>query len=146
MPALSMKLEGAEALRKTLDRIEAKIATKIAKKAMREGAKVVLRAAKARAPVDTGRMKRALIVRAARRRKRGEASFNVMFDTKKYPDLVTVTSDGKRFFYPAIVEYGTSSRPAKGFIRAAWDSQKAIALRVIMTQFRKGIEQAARAK
>ena len=142
MPKVTIKLEGAEKLERALAVMEAKVAKKITKKAMRAGAKVVLRAAKARAPVDTGRMKRALTVRAARKRKRGEASFNVLFNMRKYPELVTKTADDKRFFYPAVVEHGTSTRPASGFMRRAWDSKKLEALRVIMAQFRKGITDA----
>ena len=146
MPKLTITLEGAENLERALDVMEAKVAKKITKRAMREGAKVVLRQAKANAPVDTGNMKRSMTVRAAAKRKRGEASFNVMFNTKKYPDLVTTTADGKRYFYPTVVEYGTSTRPGNGFMRRAWDSQKAAALRVIMGQFRKGITDARAAR
>ena len=155
MPKVMITLEGAEKLERALAVMEAKVAKKITKKAMRAGAKVILRAAKARAPVDTGQMKKALTVRAARQRKRGEASFNLSFDTKKYPDLVTTSETfqgvgqargSKRFFYPAIVEYGTSTQPAKPFMRPVFDSQKAAALRVIMGQFRKGITDARAAR
>ena len=142
--AVTIKLEGGKEIHRALMRMEAKVARKITKRALRAGTKVIRDQAVANAPSDTGRMKKAMIVRAARKRKRGEASFNVMFDTKKYPELITRTAGGKRFFYPAVVEYGTATRPAKAFMRRAWDSRKMDALRVIMRAFRGGLDDAAR--
>jgi len=156
MPGVAIRLDGADALERALDKLETKTSSKIMKKAMRDGAKVILRATKARAPVDTGYMKKALTVRAARKRKRGVASFNVMFNTTKYPNLITNTvrartgkrgrklRGSKRFFYPAIVEFGYAGVASDAFMRPAFDSTKHRVLQTIMGSIRRDIEQQAR--
>jgi len=138
-----IKLEGAADFEKALDQLVAKVARKIVTQPIRKGTKTIAENAKARTPVRTGAMKKAITVRASKTKRRGEISFNVIFDTKRYSRLVSHSKAGRRFFYPAAIEYGTSRQAAKPFMRPAFDAQKAPALRTIMNDIRCGIEQQA---
>ena len=123
MADASMRLEGASDLERKLKRLEAKVAKKIVRRAVRDGAKVIMAETKARCPVDTGRLKRSFAIRASK----GKRSFfgvAVFPSVKKEPDLVSHSKDGTRQYYPAVVEYGTSRRAARPFMRPAFDATK----------------------
>jgi HK97 gp10 family phage protein len=61
-----LKLEGFDALKKAFRELEPKVAKKVIRKAVRDGMKTVQSAAKANAPVDTGRGRRKIRVRASK--------------------------------------------------------------------------------
>lgn len=145
---ITMRLEGAMELQRRLSTLPAKVEKKVVRRSLRVGAKMFQRQAKANAPVgETGDLKRALAVRAGRRR-RGSASVRVIFNTKKYP-LVSYTRGGKRYFYPAAVEYGWKKpdgtrHPAQPYFRPAFETEKHRALNATMREMRNGVEAEAR--
>ena len=142
--AMSMSIMGGQELDNKLQRLGSKVVKKHLTKALRAGAKLILADARSRVPVLSGKLKRSLAVRIGKKR-RGvhEKTITVRPDSKKEPDLVTFGKDGKRYFYPAAVEYGTRKRKAKPFMRPAFDSQKQKAVKAIMAQLLKGVEEEA---
>lgn len=142
--SFDMKLEGAAELDRKLRELEPKIAKNHLSKSLRAGAKLVLQATKARVPVLTGALKRSLAVRAGKRKRgRHEKSVHVITDTKKVPELVKIGKDGKRYFYPAAIEYGERHKGARPFMRPAFESSKMSTLNAIMTTLRNAVEREA---
>lgn len=142
--SFDMTIKGADELDRKLSQMEPKIAKKHMAKALRAGAKLVLQATRARVPVLTGALKQSLAVRVGKRKRgRKEQSIQVLIDTKKVPELVTIGKDGKRYFYPAAIEYGTRRMAAKPFMRPAFDASKMEALNATMIALRNAIDQEA---
>lgn len=127
---MSINIEGAKELEKKLKSFEPKLGRQIVKQALRNGAKVILAAAKANVPVRSGALKKSLKVRAMKKRRH---SYGVM----------VATSDdwfkGEQF-YGAFLEFGTSRMAARPFVRPAFDSEKDTAEKIIINDLRQGIE------
>lgn len=99
MPGVTVKIEGAEAIARSLKELPNKVSKGIMRKALRAGAKIVLAKARANAPKRTGALARSLKVRAGKT-KRGKISIVVQ---SKEGDF-----KGDQF-YGAIVELGRKS-------------------------------------
>jgi HK97 gp10 family phage protein len=136
-------LEGGAKLERKLKALDAKVSKKIVTKALRAGAKIILTAAKAAAPKQSGTLKKSLKVRAGKRKK-GTVRFVVQ----------TATGDFKgETYYAAFLEYGhkAGSRklenrkviPAKPYLGPAFDSKKEEAAKAIADSMRHGIKDAA---
>ncbi len=155
--SFSMTLEGAKELDRKLNQLGAKVAKKHLVKALRAGGKLILAATRAMAPVDTGRLKRSLVLRAGKsRRSQHEKTVTVQPSSKKEPGLISyklgsasvlgagrggrAKLSGRRYFYPAVVEYGTAKRAGKPFMRPAFDSQGRPAVNAIMRSLRDAVE------
>ncbi|MBW7475948.1 HK97 gp10 family phage protein [Paenibacillus oenotherae] len=72
----------------------------------RAGARIALRAAKAKAPVDLGDLKRGIIMKAERRVRVGKKVYDIMMDPAKSDIFAKTSLAGKRSYYPASQEYG----------------------------------------
>lgn len=95
-------------------------------KAANLGARKLLRATRAAAPVDTGELKRGLILKAEKS-KRGKKVYQIVFSSNMNDVFVKYSKDGKRAYYPASQEYGFISRdggfvPGYGFMRSTADT------------------------
>lgn len=107
--AFSIDVEGAPELARTLATMEPRVAKKLTRKAMREASKLVKDDAKRRVPVDSGKLKRAIVVRAL---KRSRSRFGTQVQTK----------DGffkGDSFYGGFIELGTKKMPARPYLRPA---------------------------
>lgn len=141
---MGFELKGVKQIERALRELEKKVARQVVAKALRAGAKIIQAEVKAQAPVDTGRTKKALKVRAAKR-KAGRVRFDVKIGDKEF--------QGKAF-YPPMVELGhkTGSKRSKDrkkidgkrFIRDAYKTKAEQARAVIEKQLKEGIEAAAR--
>lgn len=105
---------GLEGFDRKLKDLEAKLAKKIVRQALRAGGKIVATKAKALVPVDTGALRKSIKVRAAKGR-RGTIGIRVATGTRQ--ELGIDASD--RWYYPAVVEYLSTS-----YLRAAADSTR----------------------
>lgn len=160
----TVKIEGLRELREALLRtIPAELQGKTLQKALGAGTALVVRDAKARAPVDTGRLRKAIYA------VRNKQNSNGVFEER----VVTVRR-GKKFqktsrdaYYWKFVEFGhrtgagkgkylkkvdrpggrgvvsTGVVPAKPFLRPAFESQKRPALEAITKRLGAEIEKAA---
>lgn len=158
---MSIKVEGAKELEKTLMGMEPKIGQGIMRKALRKAAKVFQQKMKHNAAaldstgwdsdgVVSDSISDNIVVRAMRKRRH---SYGVMsMIDPKAPNLAVTTQDGKRYYIPTAIEYGHAfpgrgggknapkDVPAKPFMRPAYDSEKGKAEKVLVNELRNGIE------
>lgn len=89
--------------------------------AAKDGAKIALTAAKALAPMDTGDLKRGIVMKGERA-KRGKKVYDIGMDPKMNDVFVKTTEKGERYYYPASQEFGFLKSngekvPGKHFLR-----------------------------
>jgi HK97 gp10 family phage protein len=127
MATVTIKVEGLEDLKKHLDGLANAAATRVGKNTMRSGARVIVRHAKARAPVGkTGRLKNSIKVVEQTREQR-------------LAGIVTAYA-GTRLFYGRLLELGTSRMAPKAFLRPAAD-ENGPAIRAKMEEIlQRGLE------
>jgi HK97 gp10 family phage protein len=100
------EIEGMKELQRAIKRL-GKVPQKTVTKAARAGANIALKAARAKAPVDTGDLRKDIILKGERRTKAGKKVYDVMMDPQKNHLFVKMSADGKkRYYYPASQEYG----------------------------------------
>lgn len=129
-------ITGVKALDRKLRQLEPKVARKVIRQALRKALRPVQARVKQLAPVgETGQLKRAVKIRAARSRRRGEIKLRVVIGK----DDFTGTQ-----FYSSFTEYGSSKQPAQHFMRRAFDSTKDEAKRTAISEIRAGIEREAK--
>jgi HK97 gp10 family phage protein len=133
---MSGQVLGLTKLLKRLESVPAKIAKKMFRKSLREGAKVIQKEVKRRAPRRTGALRRGITVRAGRR-SRITASVNILTPSREKLGLPLEATG----YYPAVIEYGAPRRgvPADPYIRPAFESKRDEAERVIAANLRQFI-------
>lgn len=97
------QITGLKPAIKALKTLDAKVAKKVLRQSMRKALKPMQQAVKAEAPVRTGALKRAIKVRAGKR-KRGQVSVVVAASSKDFT--------GKTF-YASIIEYGSGKHSTR---------------------------------
>lgn len=105
MPSISRTIYGGDRLRETLRRLPSKVRNRVASRATQEAARVVQDAARSNINVRTGRGRRSVKVRRAKRGKDKTAH-------EVYSDYKTLLPDG---YYTAYLEYGWVS-PSGRFV------------------------------
>lgn len=101
--------------------------------AVRKAMKPVLQAAREGAPVDTGALKKGIILKGERSKYPLKKVFQVTMDKKKNDVFVKgldADGEGKRAYYPASQEYGFLKKnggkvPGKHFLKKAAEQQEA---------------------
>ena len=130
----------AEEIVMNLEKLEKKIQRKFVRKAMREGAKVLLNEARARVPVRTGNLQKSLGISV--KTKKGNLEMHVSPRTVKESKahkkvLVGHTKKGKPIYkyytptgklvpdgyYGRFVELGTKKMSARPFLRPAFEAK-----------------------
>lgn len=136
---MAFSISGDKAVIRRLLALDRKVRNKIVRKAMRDGQKRTAAEARKQMPADKGTARKAIQVRAGKGR-RGMIRVNVQLNTEK---ILAAARD--RFFYPAILEYGSEAlhraavRPMKVAYDLAGDEARRIAEREILA----GIEREA---
>lgn len=138
-------ITGIKAIDKKLKLLAPKVQKKVVRQAMRKGLKIVQAEVKAQVPVDTGTAKKAVKVRATRRRKRGTIELEVVIKAVQ-GETIKTGSGGERWFYPAIVEYGHAKTAPNPFMRRAYEASGEPARQVTMRSLLEGVEREARAR
>ena len=136
---IDISLLGDKELTRKLHRLEIAVQRKIVRHALREGARPVLAAAQQNCPVQTGRLKASLKLRALKA-KRG--NFGVQVATGMRDELGIAADDPN--YYPMSVEYGHGSVAAQPFLRPALDDNAQQAKAIIAREIGQGIESEAR--
>ncbi|MDD9266054.1 HK97-gp10 family putative phage morphogenesis protein [Paenibacillus sp. GCM10023248] len=98
-------IDGLRRLERDMRRL-GQVPQKVANKAARAGAAIARKAAKSNAPVDTGQLKKGVIMKAERKVKPGKKVYGVMIDPKMNDVFVKLSKTNKRSYYPASQEYG----------------------------------------
>lgn len=100
--------------------------------AVRKAMKPVLQAAREGAPVDTGALRKGIILKSEKNKPQLKKVFQVTMDKKKNDIFVKgldESGEGKRAYYPASQEYGFLKKsggrvPGKHFLRKAAEQQE----------------------
>lgn len=148
----NISLQGDKELQKALKGFEPKLGRKVIRGAVREGAKLVQREAKAKTPIldaetrigpgsqfpNPGSMRKAITVRAGRR-KRQHYRVNATFKDR---EKLGITGKG---FAPAAIEFGRGSGKRHGpeigihFMRDAYLRKRRIVDSTIIDKMRNGL-------
>ena len=144
MAKVKFEIEGMKELEKTirkLGRLPQKCVTPAAKK----GGRIVLLAARAKAPWRFGDLANGIILKGEKLRKRGKKVYDVMMDPAKNDIFVKTTKDGKRYYYPASMEYGFITRdggysPGFHYLRDSLVDNKAEIERTVVDELAKQID------
>jgi|CXWL01.1.fsa_nt_gi HK97 gp10 family phage protein len=140
---------GVRELDAMLKAMEPAIARKIVRGALRKGGKRVLEKARAKAPEDTGALRKGMRVRAMKRQKY-RAGVTVEHPTReKLAALQKDQAKGARVlsekgYYPAAVEYGAPGRPAQPHLRPALEESTPAVIADFRQDVRDGIAEATR--
>lgn len=145
-----MSFEGGKELEKALLEIDTKLRNKIGRKAVRQAIKPLAARIKAAAPVESGVLKKGIVIKTKKRG--GTITASVVASDKHWkPEPPKSKSASKRakkntkpLFYAGFYEFGTQHQPARPFMRPAFDSSKASMLSNVSRELNQGIQQAAK--
>lgn len=152
---IDIEVKGAKELERKLKKFPAKVAKKVIRKSLRAGSKIILAKTKSMAPKDSGALKKSMVIRAGKRNRRGTIGILQLFNTAKYPQLITTSKSGKRAFYPAAIEYGRAAPgdaggpkvvAGKSFIRQGFKRGAPAAEKTVLEDIKKGIQIAWKSK
>lgn len=122
---MTYTLTGAKELEKTLLEMGPAVATKIADKALRAAAKIIIKEAKILAPRRTGALRKSIAAKVGQ--------------LKPAERTVTIGFKKPGRSYAHMVEFGTSHSAAKPFLRPALDAKASEALREMTEVLADGI-------
>jgi HK97 gp10 family phage protein len=132
---VKIEVSGAQEIIKALDQLAPKAERKVLRQAMRKGLKPLLDAAKAEAPVDSGKLRNSLVIRAAKSRKRGAISLEVRPNEKWWAG---------DHYYPAQVEVGRPNldnhMDPDPFLTRAFESTGEASKNVALQAIKAGID------
>lgn len=128
---LQVKIEGMEELDKALRRLPDRVQKRVLKTALRAGARVIVKDAKNRVPVDSGTLKKSIKVVSGKSKKGPQATARVFVTT------------GREAWYSHLIEFGTVKKAARPFLRPAFDSTQTEQIQAIGKKLAAGIEKEA---
>lgn len=149
-----VKLDGLDDVIRALLALPDAIVNNGAAYAMRQGANVIAKEAKLRAPVRTGNLKKRIVVRKRKRKPRDVAlaySVGVLGGAaSKYGDTRANRKKGRvghkivedTAYYWRFLEFGTEKLRAKPFLRPAFDAKGQEAIAAITNGLRTGLARA----
>ena len=136
---LQVSIEGLDDLKKAFDLLPKRVAVRAASKAVREGAKIIQKAARAKVPVDTGNLKRSITIKVLNKKREAMEVAALIGPGTGYfsKSKKTRVGDG---FYGFFVEYGTKKMKAQPFMRPAYDENTVAAQQAIVNVIGEAIE------
>lgn len=140
---------GIRSIDRKLAQLPYKIQGKVIRPAMRAGMKVQAEGVRAEVPVDSGLTRRSVKVRATPKKRiaKGSRSTTISMEVVVVAEkgLVKVTKGGKRYFYPALIEFGSRDEPANPFGRRAFNRRGEAARRVTLAHLKAGVDREIKA-
>jgi len=139
-------LTGFKELAEALKQLGPRVAKNTLRRAVSAGAVTVRNEARARAPVDTGEMKKDIQVKREKDQRDGPlaARYSVFVRSGKKSRLSGKSRNiQKDSFYWKFIELGTSKMAAQPFLVPAFESRKEDAVRIIGEKIDEGIQKAA---
>ena len=143
----TVELSGFRELAAALREIGPRAAKNTLRRAVSSGAVLVRNEARARAPVDSGEMKKDIQVKREKDQRDGplSAKYSVFVRSGKKSRLSGRSRNvQKDSFYWKFVEFGTSKMAAQPFLDPAFQSKKEDAVKAIGESLDEGIQKAAR--
>jgi len=144
MARVDFKIEGMKELERTIREL-GKLPQKCVTPAAKKGARIALKAAKAKAPFLTGALEEGIILKGEKTRRKGKKVYQVTMNPAMNDIFVKTTKDGKRYYYPASMEYGFITRdggysPGFHYLRDALVDNKAAIERTVVDELAKQID------
>ena len=143
---LKVSFEGLDELKRAFDLLPQRVAVLAASKAVRAGANVILKAARAKVPTDTGNLKRSLAIKILNK-KRDAMNVAALIGPRSGRVAKKGKFAGKKIndgFYGFFVEYGTKKMRAEPFMRPAFDENVVAVQQAIVDVIGEAIEAEAR--
>ena len=137
--AFDISVLGSAEIERKLGNLAVKVQRKVMRKAMRKAAKPILETAKSLVPVDEGKLRRSLKIRALKRRR---GSFGVQVKTGTRDELGIAPDDP--YYYPMAVETGTNKVAARPYLRPALKLNRTESLNILARELKAGIAREAR--
>jgi HK97 gp10 family phage protein len=143
----TQNLTGFDELAKKLKELGPKVAKNGLRRATSAGAAIVRNDARKRAPVDTGEMKRDIMMKRERDARGGDttgAVYTVYVRSGKKSRMAGKKRDVDRdSFYWKFLEFGTAKMAAQPFLRPAFEANKEAAIEAIGKSLDETIQAAA---
>lgn len=134
--ARRLRITGHKEIDKKLRKLPEKVTKKILRRAMTKALKPVRDTARGYCPVDTGKLRDSIKIRAGNRSR---------LAIKRQ---VTTSGSDNMFsgetYYGGMVEYGTQNMQAKPFMRPAYDAEKDNAKKLAIDEIRKILNEETR--
>lgn len=141
----TLDFSGLNDLAKDLTLLSRAENNKVLRDATRAGAEAVKTEVIARAPVNTGKLKRNVVVITQKGRRQGEMSSGVHIrgvnPQTGNSDTTMKTSNAKNAFYWRFVEMGTSKMPPCPFVRPAYDAREEEAVKIAIARANRAIDE-----
>ncbi len=142
--AIPFTLQGDKALMRTLDRLPAAMQRRVVRPGVRAALSPINKAAKRKAPKETGLLKKSIGVKMKSFNRTGviwgavgvRKGFRKVIDGKP--------RDPRR--YAHLAEFGTETVPARSFMRGAFDENKGKAFGILKTKIMLGLAREAKRK
>jgi HK97 gp10 family phage protein len=135
-----VEVQGLRELGERMKKLSLDVALKASRSATNAAAQVIKKEAISKAPVDTGNLKKNIIVRRAKQPDLTSLHL-VLVRSGKLTDKQK-GSGLQDAFYWRFVEFGTVNAPPKPFMRPAFDTKKGQALDAMTAQLKKRIDKA----
>lgn len=132
-------ISGIPELNKTIGKLKTNLFAALGEAAL-AGANIVRDAAKAKARKKSGEMAEGIVSVVTWDKKAPVAFAGAGMDKAKNSIFVKYSAIGKRYYYPASIEYGHSGVPAYPFMRPAMDEKKAAVRKAIRDRVKRVIE------
>ena len=142
---MKIKIEGLNDLNKTLRRL-GEAPQKHVTASARKGMNVSFKAAKAKAPIETGELKKGLKMVGEKSRTKGKKVYQVVFDDAKNDIFQKKNKAGKvTGYYPASMEYGFFTRngrfiPGYHFLKKSLEDNASKVQKVIIETMQDKID------
>lgn len=140
-----LDFSGLTDIAKDLETLSRAENNKVLRDATRAGADVLREEVIARAPVQTGKLKKNVVVMTQKARRRGEISSGVHIrgvnPVTGNSDSTMKASDPRNAFYWRFVEMGTSKMAAHPFVRPSFDVRQEEATRVALARMNQAIDE-----
>lgn len=142
--AKKFKVEGLKELERAIKKLE-KLPQTVVTKAARKGAAIALKSARSNAPVDSGDLKKGIVLKGEKSRTKGKKVYDVVMDRNMNDVYVKVSKSGKRSYYPASQEYGFMTRdggyvPGYRYMRKSIEVNESKITSTIVSEMSKQID------
>lgn len=140
MADFEVKVSGLQELQRSLYAFSRQLGDKVVIAALKEGARVMQKDAKQRAPFKTGRLRRGIVVKKSKiNNGRARPVLGVYLSLRKGKGK----KDPKDAFYGRFIENGWTDRsgkrrPGRKFMSSAFNAKREASLRVIVQAFERG--------
>jgi HK97 gp10 family phage protein len=139
-----LKIDGIEQLTKNSNKVIKQV-HRVLGGATLEAAEMMRAEAVKRAREKSGDLKRGIIAKVTWDKKKSKAFSAIMMDPDMNDVFVKNTKTGKRYYYPASIEYGhKGGAPAYPFMRRAFKTKKRYVKKIIEDHIKRAIEGAVR--